>query len=95
MALGQCSSLAVLDLSYNSIGDEGAGRLAGVLGQCSSLAELDLRDNRIGVDGAERLAGGLGECPSLTELHLFEGNAIGEDAKAMLLSSIRETTRLL
>ena len=64
--LGQCSSLAKLDLSYNSIGDEGAGRLAGVLGQCSSLAELHL-----------------------------EGNGIGADAEAMLLSSIRETTRLL
>ena len=33
--LGQCSSLAVLNLAENGIGDEGAERLAGVLGQCS------------------------------------------------------------
>ena len=31
--LGQCGSLAHLDLSGNSIRDEGVGRLAGVLGQ--------------------------------------------------------------
>ena len=42
--LGQCSSLAMLNLENNNIGDEGAGRLAGVLGQCSSLATLDLGD---------------------------------------------------
>ena len=40
--LGQCSSLAVLDLSDNDIGDEGAGRLATGLGQCSSLEEVHL-----------------------------------------------------
>jgi len=49
--LGQCSSLATLDLGYNYIGDEGAGRLAGVLGQCSSLATLDLEGNDIGDEG--------------------------------------------
>ena len=45
--LGQCSSLATLDLEGNFIGDEGARSLAGVLGQCSSLAMLNLDDNRI------------------------------------------------
>ena len=45
--LGQCSSLATLDLSYNDIGAEGARSLAGVLGQCSWLARLCLDDNRI------------------------------------------------
>ena len=49
--LGQCSSLATLNLRYNNIGDEGAGRLAGVLGQCSSLATLDLGGNDIGDEG--------------------------------------------
>eukprot|EP00961_Rhodomonas_salina_P206568 2788859-Rhodomonas_salina.2 len=32
--LGQCKTLAVLDLRCNRIGSEGAGRLAGVLGDC-------------------------------------------------------------
>ena len=40
--LGQCSSLATLDLGANDIGAEGAGSLAGVLGQCLSLTKLDL-----------------------------------------------------
>ena len=40
--LGQCASLAHLDLRGNGIGAEGAGRLAAVLGQCASLAHLDL-----------------------------------------------------
>ena len=48
--LGQCSSLATLDLESNDIRDEGARSLAGVLGQCSSLAELNLMTNRIGDD---------------------------------------------
>ena len=58
--LGQCSSLATLDLGYNNIGAEGAGSLAGVLGQCSSLATLDLAQNDIGTEGARSLAGVLG-----------------------------------
>ena len=35
--LGQCASLAHLDLGYNEIGDEGAGRLAAVAKRCPSL----------------------------------------------------------
>ena len=49
--LGQCASLAHLDLCENRIGDEGAGRLAPVLGQCASLAHLDLGENEIGDAG--------------------------------------------
>ena len=45
--LGQCASLAHLNLVDNEIGDEGARRLAAVLGQCASLAHLDLGNNRI------------------------------------------------
>ena len=46
--LGQCASLAHLDLRGNGIGAEGAGRLAAVLGQCASLAHLDLCANANG-----------------------------------------------
>ena len=52
----------MLDLAWNEIGDEGAGRLAGVLGQCSSLATLDLGGNFIGHRGIDTLK--------------FEGNGI-------------------
>ena len=53
-ALGQCPSLAHLNLDGNSIGDDGAGRLA-ALGQCPLLAHLDLHGNCIGDEGAWRL----------------------------------------
>ena len=60
VVLGQCASLAHLDLQGNGIGDEGAGRLAAVLGQCASLAHLDLGYNGIGAEGAGMLAAVLG-----------------------------------
>jgi len=63
--LGQCASLAHLDLGWNGIGDEGAGRLAAVLGQCASLAHLDLRGNGIGAEGAGRLAAVAERCSSV------------------------------
>ena len=40
--LGQCGLLVHLNVCYNSIGDDGAGRLVVVLGECRSLAHLDL-----------------------------------------------------
>ena len=58
--LGQCASLAHLNLGYNGIGAEGARRLAAVLGQCASLAHLDLSRNRIGDEGAGRLSAAQG-----------------------------------
>ena len=70
---GQCASLAHLNLRWNKIGAEGAGRLVAVLGQCASLAHLDLSWNGIGAEGAGRLAAVLAamaeRCPSLTIFH--------------------------
>ncbi len=34
MVLGECKALTHLDLSWNDIRDEKAGRLTGVLGEC-------------------------------------------------------------
>ena len=64
------STLAHLDLRWNKIGAEGAGRLAAVLGQCASLAHLDLHGNEIGAEGAGRLAEVLGKCASIAHLDL-------------------------
>jgi hypothetical protein len=64
--LGQCASLAHLDLGQNGIGGERAGRLAAVLGRCASLAHLDVRANVIGGEEAGRLAAVLGQCASLS-----------------------------
>ena len=55
------------------VGDEGAGRLAGVLGQYSSITKLNLAGNGIGEDGAGVLAGVLGECSSLAMLDVGYG----------------------
>ena len=49
--LGQCASLAHLNLHHNIIGDVGARRLVGVLGHYLSLAHLDLSYNKIGNEG--------------------------------------------
>jgi hypothetical protein len=81
--LGQCASLAHLDLRGNEIGAEGAGRLAAVLGQCASLAHLDLGQNRIRDEGAGRLAAVLGQCASLTHLDLGY-NEIGAEGAGRL-----------
>ena len=43
--IGQCSSLAMLDLSHCEIGDEGARSLADGARQCSKLTVLDLSYN--------------------------------------------------
>jgi Ran GTPase-activating protein (RanGAP) involved in mRNA processing and transport len=43
--LGQCASLAHLDLSDNAIRAEGVQSFTAVLPQCASLARLDLRWN--------------------------------------------------
>ena len=83
VVLGQCSSLATLNLACNDIGDAGAGSLAGVLGQCSSLAKLNPSYNYKGNDGATSLAGVLGQCSSLATLGL-EGNGMGVQGIAMI-----------
>ena len=93
--LGQCSSLTMLNLSFNDIGTEGAGSLAGVLGQCSSLAMLKLGDNDIGYAGARSLAGVLGQCSSLVMLDLTFNDEMGDEGLAMIRMSIPETVELV
>jgi Leucine-rich repeat (LRR) protein len=80
--LAQCTALAHLDLSFNRIGHEGAGKLAGVLGQCGLLAHLNLSDNQIRPAGAESLAKVLALCPALTHLDL-NNNPIGDGAQRL------------
>ena len=92
--LGQCSSLATLNLADNGIGDEGATSLAGVLGQCSSLASLNLESNDIGDGGATSLAGALGQCSSLARLNLGGNYHIGDQGITMIRTCIRDTVEL-
>jgi Ran GTPase-activating protein (RanGAP) involved in mRNA processing and transport len=92
--LMQCTALAHLDLSLNSINDDRVGRLAGVLMQCRALAHLDLSSNQIGPHGAGRLAGLLLQCPVLAHLNL-SSNAIGAAGAGMLAGKLAQFTAAL
>jgi hypothetical protein len=50
-AIGQCTSLTHLDLSFNKIGGQAAGRLTGQLRHCEKLACLKLRGIKSGPSG--------------------------------------------
>ena len=69
--MGQCASLADLDLHLNFIGDKEAGRLAGMLKKCASLAYLDLAITNIEDDRAGRLAEVMGQSANLAHLDLY------------------------
>ena len=86
--LGQCRSLAHLDLGRNEIGAEGAGLLAPVLPQCPSLAHLHLGYNNIGAEGAGRLAAVLPRCPSLAHLDLGDNQIGAEGARGLRAAAL-------
>ena len=67
-ALAANSALTSLDLSFNQVGDEGAGRLAEALATNSTLSTLDLRHIQARDEGAMRLAEALVINSSLTEV---------------------------
>ena len=79
------SSLKVLKLVANSIGDEGAVAIADSIKCCSSLHWLDLSLNRIGDEGAAALVSSL-DSRSNFKLHLF-GNCISDSIIARVCSN--------
>ena len=82
--LGQCSSLACLDVGYNGIGADGAGRLAGVLGKCSSITKprSATTSGWKGQGGrcVRAMAGVLRKCSSLALLDLNDYSIAAEGA---------------
>ena len=78
------SSLKVLKLVANSIGDEGAVAIADSIKCCSSLHWLDLSLNRIGDEGAAALVSSLDSRCNF-KLHLF-GNCISDSIIARVCS---------
>eukprot|EP00961_Rhodomonas_salina_P199217 2687255-Rhodomonas_salina.3 len=92
--LGECGSLAHLDLSTAGISAAGAGRLARVLGQSRGLAHLNLCRNRIGAEGVGMLAGVLAECKELTHLDLSQ-NRIGSKGAGLLVGVLTECKALV
>jgi hypothetical protein len=96
MRNNQATSLAVLDLSNDAIGDEGCVSLANALGSgplVAGLSVLSLRSNAIGAAGACLLAEVLegGSNTTLSELCLA-GNAIGDAAAAALARALAVNT---
>ncbi|XP_067039944.1 protein NLRC3-like isoform X2 [Acropora muricata] len=87
------TSLTSLNLSWNSIGAEGAYFLSQALRVNTSLTSLELRGNPIGADGANSLSEALKINTSLTSLDLFE-NSIGADGANSLSKALRVNSSL-
>ena len=85
--------LQTLDLSYNSIGSDGAVALVEGLKFCTNLQTLNLSANSIGSDGVVALAEGLNSCTNLQTLNL-SGNSIGSDGAVALAEGLKFCTNL-
>eukprot|EP00961_Rhodomonas_salina_P057336 770872-Rhodomonas_salina.1 len=68
---------ALVGLSFEGIGDEGAGRQAGLLVGCKRPACLGCIGHGKGADGTGRLAGWLGELKALAHLGLSKNKCSG------------------
>lgn len=99
MALSQNSSLTVLKLGYNNLGDHGVATLASGIAVHRSLVLLDLGFNNFGDDGAKALASAMTQAAksfnkaTLRTLYLA-GNLIGEDGALAIADFIRQGSRL-
>eukprot|EP01094_Clydonella_sp_ATCC50884_P019408 TRINITY_DN3778_c0_g1_i4.p2 TRINITY_DN3778_c0_g1~~TRINITY_DN3778_c0_g1_i4.p2 ORF type:complete len:289 (-),score=31.04 TRINITY_DN3778_c0_g1_i4:2152-3018(-) len=86
-------SLVLLTLSHQTIGDEGAGRLADALRGNTVLEALWLKGNAIGARGARLLAGALRGNTTLQQLDLW-GNTMGDEGAGLLADALRVNTAL-
>ena len=80
-------SLRSLDLSFNTIGDEGAQVIAKSLHENRSLTELDVRYNNFSNKGAQEIGASLRVNPSLTKLDVRH-NHIRDDAAKQLAAAV-------
>ena len=71
------SSLQSINLGFNNIGDEDAGKIAETLKMNSSLQSITLYNNNIGEEGAGKIAEALKMNSSLQIINLNSNN-IGE-----------------
>ena len=92
-ALRCCTYLQTLDLSFYSIGSDGAEALAEGLKCCVNLQTLDLTSNSIGSDDAQALAEGLKCCTNLITLVLCS-NRIRLDGAVALAKGLKCCTKL-
>lgn len=68
----QCPSMEEIILSWNTLGDGGAGEMATALPGMEKLKVLDLEKNRIGACGATKLAEELAKCPEIQFIRLWD-----------------------
>eukprot|EP00580_Thalassiosira_gravida_P019253 CAMPEP_0201661616 /NCGR_PEP_ID=MMETSP0494-20130426/3934_1 /ASSEMBLY_ACC=CAM_ASM_000839 /TAXON_ID=420259 /ORGANISM="Thalassiosira gravida, Strain GMp14c1" /LENGTH=316 /DNA_ID=CAMNT_0048139773 /DNA_START=78 /DNA_END=1028 /DNA_ORIENTATION=+ len=92
-ALTTNRSLRFLHLGWNTIGDEGAKRLADAIKVNRTLQKIYLNDNQIGNDGARHLADAVTINKSLQVMRLYN-NDIGDEGASSLASSIKENETL-
>ena len=87
--------LVRLDLSDNSIDDDGAKQIADALKNNHSIKEMDLSDNNIGDDGVKQIADALKVNYSLEELDLRSNNigADGEEYLSKILQELKSINR--
>ena len=88
-----CTNLQTLNLSFNSIGSDGAVALSEGLKCCTNLQTLDLSFNSIGSDGAVALSEGLKCCTNLQTLNLHS-NSISSDGAVALAEGLKCCTNL-
>ncbi|KAF9910161.1 hypothetical protein BX616_010927 [Lobosporangium transversale] len=88
------TTLLVLDLEGNSIGDKGALALSEALKTNTALTSLSLRENSIGHKGALALSKALKINTTLTTLNL-NWNLIEEKGAVVLLEALKSNTTLV
>lgn len=81
------SSLQVLKLDGNLLGDEGARSISEALGKLSTLCHLDLSYNELTYEGIESLQTALAGLVALRELFL-EGNYVGRQGAHSLATAV-------
>uniref|UniRef100_A0A671VS52 NLR family CARD domain containing 5 n=1 Tax=Sparus aurata TaxID=8175 RepID=A0A671VS52_SPAAU len=72
-SLGTSSELTLLDLSSNSLGNKGLGKLLEILPRLSSIREINASSNQITMEGVLMLAGALCSHNNLTQIHISHG----------------------
>ncbi|KAL0242759.1 hypothetical protein GEMRC1_005322 [Eukaryota sp. GEM-RC1] len=87
-ALKTNTTITSINLSFNSIGDEGARALAEALKVNHSVPSVDLMNNSIGDEGARALAEALKVNDSVTSIDL-EYNSIGAEGARALASALK------
>lgn len=87
IALGACTSLAVLSLGDNDIGPDGAANVADhIIAATASLVELHMGDNNIADTGTISIANALCNNDTIRLLGLY-GNRIGDVGAASLANT--------